>query len=212
MKHLTIITTILFLVILSSCQKKEISSKVNLQLEPAATSYSKTEIKNIRQHLELVNLGLLSLLDNQRFMDIVKTKTLSSQNLRTIDLISAYSSITSFENALYESVLRHTNGDMKQAKQVVQSFFSFQVSGNSYYPTITPISTKGTQTEKFTPEYIVNREAPDSDVYYGYLTDGQYTYMKTEHLTTLNGWVVYETSMRKANAPLAIKQITETAR
>lgn len=201
MNNLSILAALLLL-IFTGCLKTEVEPHTSIQpAETAVKLKSKSEIKEIRQQLELVNLGLLSLLDDQLLIDLTYDKTLHQKTarcIRIIDLATAYNRYgASLSDALFNGVLTHT-GDEKQALAVVESFNSFSINGVTYYPAITPIGIRNQTTEASSipktgnriPEYIVNRAEPTSELFYGYLSNGGYTYMKTEHLTTLNGWVV----------------------
>jgi len=206
MKNLTFIIAVLSILMLIGCLKTEFNSTVNSNSAPAVTTASKSEIKEIRQQLELVNLGLLTLLNDQQFTNLVSNQTASLKEVSTNALKIAYDSKgTSLQDVVYNGILKHTKGDTEQAEAVVQAFFSFEVAGTVYYPAITPIGN----TDQL-PEYIVNQEEPGSDLFYGYLANGDYTYMKTKHLTTLNGWVVSETTVNTANALITNQQATVT--
>ncbi len=191
MKNISLVTALFFLVILG-CQKQKRSTII--QQSDDTIKAEQVDIKTIRKQLELVNLGLLTMLDDQLFISLVdEMSSTPSQKVRTIDISTAYKKFgTTLEDVLYEKLMSHSEEDLELTLAVVEAFKRFEISEFEYFPTIEVIGRNNSSIDEIDviPEYIVNQEDSSSDLFYGYLKDGNYTYMKKEQLSILKGWVI----------------------
>lgn len=191
MKNLTVII-IAILFILTGCVKHEsdIGTPIVSKTEYNSTTKNKETI--IRKQLENVTLGLMTLANDEQFISMVN-KLASASNktqLRTIDLQASYRDAgLNLLEIVYDNIIITTD-DFKEAEAVVNAFFHFNAAGTTYYPAITLMGNFKPQEK---PAYIVNQESSESTLFYGYLDNGQPTYMQITDLSTLNGWIVYET-------------------
>jgi len=172
----------------------------------SSPSYEYSEETNeIRKNLELVTLGLMTLSADPVFTALVTEMAVENQSIRTIDLTNSFDSESkSLVEMVFNNVMKFTE-DKENAQRVADSFCSFKVNGKQYFPTVIPLGIINPTTNKmefpnqsdYLPDYIVNQARPERDLFYGYLADGRRTYMRSEDLVTINGWLVHETTNEK---------------